>query len=252
MKKIANFILIVITIFFYSCNENDDHSFKTIPCNGQCNIIKGRILREDNVGIGNVEVTFYSLISGPRESYINLRASTMTDNNGNYSVEEYITDQEFNSATFYIKVNIQNIEDGLSTEYIKPSDLILVSESISTYTIPNLENRNPINIVDYKVPYKTSQSVNLNNFNPTTGYDYFAIGNLIKYGFESEGHEYLSKQSGNGYSYAVGQNTTVNLTSAFGVNELKILKFKNYILEETFETINIENPNQNVSLDYSY
>ena len=253
MRNCFKTVLILIAFTLYSCHGTDDDTALAYYCNGNCNTISGRIYTEDNVGVANVTLLFSHHASGIGVNYTRLIAKTRTDENGYYTLEGYVKDNELGSGTFSIVVDKQKLETSLSAGFFRPSDLVSGFPLANEYLIPNLQDRSPITNLDYKIPFKTMLTVHLTGFNPIAANDYFGVGNRIKYGFDSEfSNTFFTKQGGNGFGYAEGVNSTITLAAVFGVNELKIVKLKNNVVEEVEETIAIGNPNPNVALNYSY
>ena len=176
------------------------------------------------------------------------------DNYGNYNFEAFIKDNEFNAGFFHLTIDETKIENSITNEFYKPSELVNeLAPKINECLIPNLENRTQITNIDYKIPYKTNITVNLNNFNLTTPNDQFGVGNRIPYGFQVGYNRFLTKQyTETGFGYANGLNTTLTIPSAFGENYLTIYKFKSGLVDNVLETITVNNPNTNPPLNYSY
>jgi hypothetical protein len=249
MKNLIKSCLILICILLSSCYGTDDDTEK--KCNGDCNVFTGRIYREDDIGLANVEVILSYELNQIGANYERIIAKTTTDINGNYNIEGFIKDNEFNTGFFFLRVNTEKIESTLTNNFYKPSDLVNeLASKINEYLIPNLTNRSQIINIDYKIPLKTNLIVNLNDFNPILSNDYFRIDNRIKYGFESVYNKYFTKPTNNGY--ANGVNSTINVPCIFGVNEFKIIRIKNNILDQTNEIINVNNPNTNSPINYTY
>lgn len=252
MKNFIKLFLALISFTFYSCSGTHDDTALTAYCNGNCNVITGRIYKEDNTGIGGVGVLFFYKASGIGYNYTRVIARTVSDADGNYTIEGFVKDNEFNSGNFFMTVDTQKIESALTDDFFKPSDLVSEFPAVNAYMFPYIHNRSAIHNIDYKIPFKNTQIVNLTDFNPVTANDYFAIGNYISYGFPNDFSTFLAKQSGNGYSYADGINTTVNLAAVFGSNKLVVSRRKNNEQLVIFETVTIDNPNPNVPLTYPY
>lgn len=251
MKIIIKFLILILCVNLSSCNRNDDDAY---VCNGDCNIFKGRIYTEDNIGIPNVQIsvsytTSYSL--GPNRTRV--IAKSKTDSEGFYQIEGYIKDDEFNNGSFRLTIDDNKIENSISNNFLKPSELYEgVYDDNNVYFIPNLINRSQIITTDYKIPYKTNLVVNLNDFYPTTTNDVFGVGNGIKYGFESE-YRFLTKQLNNqGFGFSNGVNSTIIVPCVYGENHLRIYKFRNGLNEYIDDIITVTNPNTTLPLNYSY
>gem|GEM_PF-6282079 len=233
-----------------SCNHTDNDSTKT--CTGNCNVIIGRFCTEDHVGLAHVDVLFYYTLNSIGINYQRIIGRTTTDSNGNYRMEVFIKDAEL-GGLFFIQTDTAKIESLLSDAFVKPSDLVSSSfSSVGKCPISNLYQRTQVITMDFRVPFKTTQEVHLNNFAPQATGDYFAVGSQIRYGFQTDFNQFLTKQSGNGYSYAEGLNTTVQMVSVFGDNTFTILRIKNNVVERTNETVSIATPNPNNALNYEY
>jgi len=252
MKNSIKCLLLILSISLTSCYGTDDDTNEV--CNGNCNVFTGRIYSENNVGISDVEITLSYTLNQIGANYKRIIAKSKTDINGNYRIEGFIKDSEFNGGYFFLNADENKIENSLSNDFYKPSEIVgEVAPASNEYLIPNLTNRSQIINIDYKIPYKTSLIVNLNDFNQTNPNDQFGVGNRIKYGFESDINRFLTKQSADtGFGYGIGTNSTLTIPSAFGENYLSIYRFKNGLVEYTNETVIINNPNTNSPLTYTY
>ncbi|WP_162127665.1 carboxypeptidase-like regulatory domain-containing protein [Flavobacterium phycosphaerae] len=251
MGKTIKIVMLVLCIHLTSCSKTDD----THICNGDCNQFKGRVYTEDNVGIPNVEITvsFSSSYNPWGTSYTRIIAKSTTDSEGNYVIEGYIKDKEFSSGHFFLTIDENKIENSISTNFLKPSDIYQGDyEDNNIHFIPYLTNRTQIITTDYKIPYKTNLTVNLNDFIPTTSNDLFGVGNAIRYGFENE-YRFLTKQANNqGYGFSNGTNATFLVPAVYGENHLKVYKFKNGLQEYIDDIIMVTNPNTSPPLNYSF
>lgn len=252
MKNLLKILSLTIFTILTSCYGRDDDSDKEFT--GQPNIFTGRIYTEDNAGIANVEVTLTYSLDQIGANYQRIIAKSKSDINGNYRIEGFVKDNEFNSGIFTLTVDKNKIENTLSQVFYKPSELVNeAAPQINELIIGELNDRNQVINSDYKIPYKTTLQINLNDFNPTSANDRFGVGNKINYGFSSNFNKFLTKQTDNtGFGYAIGLKTTIVLPSAFGENNLRIFRFKNGVIDDTLETVNVENPNTNQPLNYNF
>lgn len=252
MKNLIKCLLLVLSICLTSCYGTDNDIGNI--CNGNCNVFNGRVYTENNVGIADVEIILSYTLNQIGANYERIIAKSKTDDNGNYTIEAFVNDSEFNAGYFHLTINEFKIENSITNEFYKPSELINeVAPKINKCSFSDLENRRQIVTMDYRIPYKTTFTVNLNNFNLTTPNDKFGIGNRIQYGFQKGYNRFLTKQSSNkGFGYANGVNSTLSIPSVFGENYLTIYKFKNGLVDNTLETITINNPNTNPILNYSF
>ena len=251
MNKIIKILIVVLLVNFISCSKDDNVYY---DCNGDCNQFKGRVYTEDGVGIRDVEILVsFTASYGSGLNYTRNIAKSKTDSDGNYYMEGFVKDNEFNNGSFYLAIDDTKIENSISSNFLKPSELYEDGYSKNNvFLIPNLVNRSQIISTDYKVPYKTILVVNLNNFNPSSPNDTFGVGNGIKYGFETQ-NRFLTKQLNNqGFNFSTGINTTMYIPSVYGENHLRIYKFRNGLGEYLDEVIFIENPNTTPPLNYSY
>jgi hypothetical protein len=245
MKNSIKSLLLFFCVFLSSCYGTDDDT--NLGCNGNCNVFTGRIYTENNIGIPNVEVSLTYELNQIGAAYKRIIAKTNTDANGNYRIEAFIKDNEFNVGYFFVRVDEKKIENSLTNEFFKPSELVPNSNE---YFVQNLTNRTQVINMNYKIPLKTTLTVNLNNFNPITKNDSFIVRNLIEYGFETDYNKFFTKSSNDGY--ANGINSTIIIPSVFGENELKIFKVKNNIVENINQIIRVNNPNTTNTLSYDY
>ena len=254
MKNLIKVLLLIITLSLISCYGTDDDTDKV--CNGNCNVFTGRIFTENNVGIPGVEITLTYTVNQIGVNYQRIIAKSKTDSNGEYVIEGFIKDNEFDVGYFHLTVDEYKIENSITNEFYKPSELVNeVVPKINEYYIPNLVSRTQVTNVNYKIPYKTNLTVNLNDFNLTTANDEFGVGNSIKYGFQGaeDANRFYTKLSTNkGFGYANGSKTTLTIPSVFGENYLNIYKFKGGLVDHTFETITINNPNTDPPLNFFY
>lgn len=252
MKNLIKSLLTILSVLFVSCYGNDDDTSQV--CSGNCNRFTGKIYTENNVGIADVEITLSYTLNQIGANYERIIAKSKTDSNGNYNFEAFIKDNEFNVGFFHLTVDENKIENSISSEFYKPSNLVNeVAPRINECLIPNLENRIQITNIDYKIPYKTNLTVNLNNFSLTTPNDKFGVGNRIEYGFQVGSNRFLTKQStDSGFGFANGTNTILTVPSVFGQNYLTIYRFKTGLVDNVFETITVNNPNTNSPINYAY
>jgi hypothetical protein len=252
MKNLIKSLLMVLFLWLASCYGIDNDTSQI--CNGNCNVFTGRIYTENNTGIPDVEITLTYKLNQIGANYERIIAKSKTDRNGNYNFEGFIKDNEFNTGFFHLTVDESKIENSITNEFYKPSELVNeVAPRINKCLIPNLVSRTQITNIDYKIPYKTYLTVNLNNFNLTTPNDQFGIGNRIEYGFQVGYNRFLTKQTtSQGFGYANGLNTTLTVPGVFGENYLTIYKFKSGLVDNILQTITINNPNTNPPLNYSY
>ena len=252
MKNLIKSLLMVLFLWLASCYGIDNDTSQI--CNGNCNVFTGRIYTENNTGIPDVEITLTYKLNQIGANYERIIAKSKTDRNGNYNFEGFIKDNEFNTGFFHLTVDESKIENSITNEFYKPSELVNeVAPRINECLIPNLVSRTQITNIDYKIPYKTYLTVNLNNFNLTTPNDQFGIGNRIEYGFQVGYNRFLTKQTtSQGFGYANGLNTTLTVPGVFGENYLTIYKFKSGLVDNILQTITINNPNTNPPLNYSY
>jgi len=249
MKTIFKSFFLSIIVIILSCSGTKDDSSKT--CNGNCNIFKGRIYREDNIGLANVEVKVVYRLNQIGANYTRIIAKNFTDSNGNFQIEGFIKDSEFKGGIFILQADEPKIESLLTNEFYKLSELVSVSGIQSNeYIISNLTNRNQITTIDYKVPYKTNLIVQLNNYSPISTNDYFGVGNIIKYGFQSDFNIFYTKVSNSGFGYANSFNTTINLPSVNGENSIRIIKSINNSSTSTDQIVNLTSSNQEITFTY--
>lgn len=252
MKSLIKCLFLVLSICLTSCYGTDDDIDKV--CNANCNIFNGRIYTENNIGIPDVEITLSYSLNQIGANYNRIIAKSKTDSNGNYTIEAFIKDSEFNVGVFHLTLDEYKIENSITNEFYKPSELVnQVSPRINECSFSDIENRSQIKTIDYIIRYKTNLTVNLNNFNSTNTFDQFGIGNRIPYGFQLNNNRFLTKQNTDtGFGYSNGFNSTIIIPSVYGVNYFRVIRFKNGLDEGTNEIITINNPNTNPPLNYSY
>ena len=249
MKKISAYLVLIFFVGLISCSEKTDTTTET--CNGNCNIFKGRIYREDNVGLADVEVQLKYEFSGIGVNVSRKIAKAKTDASGNFQIEAFIKDTEFQAGMFFISAEEAKIESTIPNGFFKLSDLNSQSGiEENYYIIPNLINRNQITTIDYAIPKKFNLEVTLNNYIPLSSFDYFRIVNTIKYGWQSEFNRFNVKVNNQSFGFANSLTTLINLPVTNGVNNLKINKNTNNIQTEANQNIAISNSNQQLSITY--
>jgi hypothetical protein len=242
MKKIA--LTLFVLLLFQSCETEVDDTDKV--CSENCTSVIGRIARADNTGIPNVKVTFSFLQRAPYD-YVRHIAEAYTDNNGNYEIIGNIKDRELGTnKEFKISVDIEQIEDALSNNFLKPSELLEeIGPKVDEIIIPGVENREQIEIVDFVVPYRSDLTINLNNFQPIEQVDQFIFTNRVEYGFENQ--KIMVK-----YGRTETLNEQFSFTTGIGINKLKISKFKNAIFETETQEVEITETPSNMVLNIEY
>jgi hypothetical protein len=252
MKNLIKGLLLILGVLLISCSETIDDTGQV--CSGNCNRFSGKIYTESNIGIPDVEITLKCFFSGIGTKYERIITKSKTDNNGNYDFEAFIKDREFEICSFQLTIDENKIENSITNDFYKPSELVNeVAPRINECFIPGLKNRSQITNIDYKIPYKTTLTVNLNNFNFTSPNYRFGIGNRIEYGFQTGYNRFLTKQStDSGFGFANGTNTIITVPSVFGQNYFRIIRFKNSLDESTNETVLVNNPNTNLPINYTY
>lgn len=252
MKKTPPFLVLALCVALSSCFGTDDDSNKA--CTANCNGFNGRIYTENNVGVPNVEVTLRYELHQVATNYQRIIAKVKTDENGYYDINAYIKDNEFNGGYFLLEVDRERIESAVGAAFYKPSELMdEVGPGLSSCVL-QVHDRTEVITTDYKIPYKTSLTVNLNDFSPVTPNDWFAVANRIPYGFQQEFvQEFLPKVANStGWSYATGATTTYTIPAFYGENNLTLSRYRNGSIDYQTETITVTNPNTVAPLSYSF
>ena len=249
MKNLIKGLLVILSLFLVSCYGTDDDTNEA--CSGNCNVFTGRVYTENNIGISNVEVSLTYELNQIGAAYKRIIAKTNTDANGNYRIEAFIKDGEFNVGYFFLRVDENKIENSLSNIFYKPSELQNeIVLNINEYFVQGLTNRSQIVNIDYRIPLKTVLNVSLINFNPITTNDLFRVRNKIKYGFQTDFNKYFTKSQNEGT--ATGINSTLIIPGVYGINEINLFKIKNNVSESLSENVNVSNPNTTGTLTYQY
>jgi hypothetical protein len=240
MKKYI--LLISIFSLFQACEVDDTAD----TCSDNCTSVVGKIIRADNVGIPNVKVTF-SFVQFAPYSYTRNIAETYTDENGNYEIIGFIKDRELGPQySFRISTNIEEIENSLEDDFLKPSELIQqIAPQVNETIISGITDRSTIEIVDFIVPFKSDLTVRLNNFLPIEDIDKFQFESTLEYGFREQFFPI-------NYDRAVDLNDEFNFNTGIGLNKVKIRKRKNGVFSTETQEVNItENPS-NIAIDFEY
>jgi hypothetical protein len=243
MKILFKLLAFILIIQFTSCEKDDSNSV----CNGNCTTIKGKIVRADNSGIEGVEVIFSYVFFAPY-SYRRVIAKTKTDENGNYEMQAFLKDSELGtSEKFQILVDKVKIENSLTANYLKPSELLQeIVPKIEEIIIPGIENRNEIiNVPNFKVPYKTDLTIKLNNYISVVPTDSFGFEHRVEYGFENQ---YILCKNEN----STGLNSIFNFTTAIGNNRVRIFKWKNNVDTYLVQDISLTTNPSNQIVEFEY
>ena len=241
MRKIFYYLTLLLICISCSTDDTDE------TCNSDCTTIYGKIIRADNTGISDVKVTF-SFVQFAPYSYQRNIAVAYTDENGDYEINGFIKDAELGIIkNFQITIDIEKVESLLTDNFLKPSELLQeIVPTVNELVISGVVNRNePINIVDFTVPYKSNLTVNLNNFEPPLQYDLFGLTNHVEYGFENQ--KMLTT-----FENVNQLNTEYNITTGIGNNELEIRKVKNGSITRETEIVMINSSPSNLILTYEY
>ena len=143
MRNLTKSLLMVLFVCLASCYGTDNDTSQI--CNGNCNVFTGRIYTENNTGIPDVEITLSYSLNQIGANYNRIIAKSKTDNNGNYTIEAFIKDSEFNVGFFHLTIDENKIENSITNEFYKPSELINeIAPRINECSFSDLENRSQI------------------------------------------------------------------------------------------------------------
>jgi hypothetical protein len=239
--KSVYFILILLLCL--SCEEDDTN----LICSTDCTTVTGKIIRADGSGIKDVKVTFSFVQFAPYRVTRNISES-FTNQNGEYEIKGFIKDRELGTLNnFRISVDINSIENSLGNDYLKPSELIPeTAPSVNEIIIDGINNRDPIEIVDFIVPLKSDLTINLNNFQPVGLADRFGFNCKAQYGFADQKFPVI-------YQETSQINSQFNFVTGQSENTVNVFKIKNNMVEPNIrQNVNItSNPsNQELSFDY--
>lgn len=240
MKKFV--WLALIFSLFQACEVDDTAE----TCSDNCTSVIGKIIRADNTGIPDVKVTF-SFVQFAPYSYTRNIAETYTDENGNYEIIGFIKDRELGPTySFRILAEIEQIENSINDNFVKPSEIIpQVAPRVNETIISGITDRSTIEIVDFIVPFKSDLTVRLNNFLPIEDIDKFHFESTVEYGFREQFFPINNDR-------AVTLNDEFSFNTGIGLNKVEIRKWKNGIFFTETQEVNItENPS-NISIDFDY
>lgn len=249
MKKMIRFMVLPLVLLLASCYGNDDDSNQV--CTGDCNEFTGRVYTEDGVGIEGVAVELTYSVSGIGVNHTRKIAKTKTDAQGHYDMSGYIKDNEFNSGFFYLTVNAETIENAVSDQFYRPSEIANDYPGNHMLVIGDLLERNQVYVADYLIPRKTTLTVNLTDFVPTSTTDQFGVGNRIRYGFNRDLY-IIQPATGDPFVMSTATNATFTVPAVFGDNTLGIYRFKTGLSETEYNEVFVDNPNTVAPMSFSF
>ncbi|MBO3117486.1 hypothetical protein J4050_12050 [Winogradskyella sp. DF17] len=251
MKKI--YIKLIIVILIYSCTSTDDDS--SIECFQNCTVIEGKILSSENLnGIGNVEVIFYFKRNGLFSSNERIIARSFTDNNGDFTLEGFINDDEieaYSEGSFIIDI----VDESLTDEYFKSKETVVLEQGLfPTQFIDNKLRINEIStrdtIINYEIiiPKIEIISLNITNFEPTLETDKLEISNRIQSGIPSS--NFNSQSSFSIRNDFNEENFTLDLVGGKNLSNLLIIsKRKNNIQSQEIIELDLES-SESLNIEY--
>ncbi len=244
MKKILLFIF--FGLLFISCNEDVDNSDQI--CTGFCNSVYGRIKRADGTGIPLVKVYFsaykQSGLGGGSNRFI---SKAYSNADGNYGMLAFLQDNEIASGqSFYAVVDVATIQALLTDEFIKPLDFVRTYPDQFEGGIPPVSSRDErIDVPDFVVPFKSTITIRLNNFNNSAQTNLFEVTNVIEYGFANK-NLFLDRIQ------ATNMSEEFELKARVGKNDVRIQRNKNGQYSEEIMVVDIPSNPSNVILDFEY
>jgi len=250
MKKIIS-LLLILTL--YGCFTTDDDTSNF--CSSDCTNLQGQVLTMNNQGLAGIKITFEYFKGASLSSYKRIISDIDTDENGSFSDEFYLEDEEISETSpgnLILRIDENSLN--LNENIITPD-----SANIFLERWFDINSRDTIIEQNYYFPKKTHQIVNLNNFVPILENDRFEIGAIFPYGYENPEPDsyndiletiYIPT---NGKLYeATEVNNSLNVIVAENEkNIIRIYKTKNgiYTYEEILIDVNSNNPDE-ITIEY--
>jgi len=240
-----------------ACSRTEDDTGAT--CTNDCTTISGKFISADHTPVPNVRVQFYYRIPGGElgGGYIRKIVNTLSDKDGNYSVDFHLKDDElWPKASGYFMVTIDDSKLDV-TKYIRTDNLIGYTTANIDYPIMRISSRDTVINNTFYIPKKAYIKVHLNNFVPQQDGDRFEVQTLYPFGQQGEYNSFLDTYFSTGFSgYDNFKATEVNTTLQVFVaenekNVIRILKRKNGVYTNEEYTLQVPY-NNTIELTYDY
>jgi len=245
MKKTILLLLAILTI--QSCDKDDTD----LVCSTDCTVVQGQIVTAKDEPLANIPVAFNYYVGHGIGASIRRIKKTKTNENGNYSMQFFIKDEELGAnaeGLFELRIDYGNLDP----------EVYMSVDPYYTHAIFSIKKRDTIITKDFYNPKKAYITINLNDFTPTTDDDFFELKSAYPTGLKIGNNEFINSEYQLGYdgnkAYATSMNTTLDsvLVAESDYNLISISKRKNggEIIDENHEVFVPEN--SNVELNYTY
>ena len=173
----------IIFLCLIACTRDQDDL--TMPCTADCTTIKGRFVTLNNQGIEGIQLKLEyrnpQPVLGSRTTFIR---ETVTDSDGNYEMEFYANDDQLGSdAAGYFRVNV-------NADNLDENTFFRLTTS-SGYAIHDLNRRDTTIDLSFYLPQKAWITVDLNNYAPIDGTDFFEVQTLYPFGLDIGSNPFL-------------------------------------------------------------
>ena len=194
MKKT---ILILLGLFaLQSCVKDDTD----LTCMADCTTIRGQLVTAKGEPLKNIPVALNYHVSYGVGATLRKIKETKTDQNGNYSMQFYIKDDELGAnaeGLFELMLDYGNLDPEV---YMDTSPYYMHA----IYSIPK---RDTTMTMDFYNPKKAFITVNLSGFNPIQPEDYLKMESFIPFGLKIGQNDIWDSE------YAIGYGTSFKASS---------------------------------------
>lgn len=194
MKKI---ILILLGLFaLQSCVKDDTD----LTCMADCTTIQGQLVTAKGEPLQNIPVALNYHVSYGVGAALRKIKETKTDQNGNYSMQFYIKDDELGAsaeALFELMLDYGNLDP----------EVYMDTNPYYMHAIYSIPKRDTTMTMDFYNPKKAFITVNLSVFNPIQVEDYLKMESFIPFGLKIGQNDIWDSE------YAIGYGTSFKASS---------------------------------------
>lgn len=244
MKKT---ILILLGLFaLQSCVKDDTD----LTCMADCTTIRGQLVTAKGEPLKNIPVALNYHVSYGVGATLRKIKETKTDQNGNYSMQFYIKDDELGAnaeGLFELMLDYGNLDP----------EVYMDTNPYYMHAIYSIPKRDTTMTMDFYNPKKAFITVNLSGFNPIQPEDYFKLNSTFPIGLKTKKNTIWDSGYGSGFGTnfsATTPNTKLDsvLVVESDYSRINVRRWKNGIGLMDQDTILFIPEDNKIELNFTY